>query len=117
MSLCNDFLYYVKEWKDFGGRVIGASLDEENISIPIEQYQVRHPTLLIIGLYCCRIVSVINWNFFNDFIFPAYIIRDYFDFKSICDSVHSFKLYQVKMKLCLMSTFNLNIYKKQVLVI
>lgn len=51
VSLCNDFLYYMKEWKDFGGRVVGANLDEENISIPIEQYQVRHPTLLIIGLY------------------------------------------------------------------
>ncbi|VDI09310.1 21S rRNA (GM2251-2'-O)-methyltransferase [Mytilus galloprovincialis] len=40
---------FIKQWKDFGGRVIGASLDEENISIPIDQYHVRHPTLLIIG--------------------------------------------------------------------
>lgn len=40
---------FIKEWKDVGGRVVGASLDDESISIPVEQYQVRHPTLLIIG--------------------------------------------------------------------
>lgn len=43
----DELITFLQEWKDFGGQVIGSSINDN--SMPIHQYQVHQPTLLIVG--------------------------------------------------------------------
>ena len=48
-----------QKWKDSGGKVIGASLDKDMEPIPIEEYSVEGPILLVVGR--CTCLKNINW--------------------------------------------------------